>query len=225
MSDAAGENVYDEREVAPRPPWHANDRSHIVPARVQTVGMWLFLLGLALLFASGMLIYAILRYQMRQQFPVGSFREQMGDWKLFASTVVVLAASFAIHVAVRAVRRERQAKFRRWLWITNVLALLFLIVQTPAMIQLLGRDVGAGPDVLANSQPRDTRIWGLLFVFVLLHAAHVLGGLVYLATVTIKAYAGRYDHEHYVGVKHAALYWHFLDVVWLMMFGTFLLMG
>ncbi len=224
MSDAAGDEGYDEQEVAPRPQYSL-DRSHIVPARVQTVGMWLFLLGLALLFASGMLIYAILRIQMRSEFPVGYFREQMGDWKLFLSTAIVLAASVAIHVAVKAVRRERQGKFRAWLWITNGLALLFLIVQTPAMIQLLGRDVGAGPDVVANSGPRDTRLWGLLFVFVLIHAAHVLGGVAYLATVTIKAHAGKYDHEHFVGVRHAALYWHFLDIVWLMMFGTFLLMG
>jgi heme/copper-type cytochrome/quinol oxidase subunit 3 len=60
---------------------------------------------------------------------------------------------------------------------------------------------------------------------VLIHALHVLGGVIYLAIVTQRALAGRYDHEHYTGVKHAAMYWHFLDLVWLMMFGTFLVLG
>ena len=68
-------------------------------------------------------------------------------------------------------------------------------------------------------------MWAVLFCFVLLHAAHVLGGIIYLAVVTVRAYRGVYDHEHFVGVRHAALYWHFLDVVWILMFGTFLLLG
>jgi len=49
---------------------------------------------------------------------------------------------------------------------------------------------------------------------------HVVGGLIYLMMVLLKAYAGRYDHERYTGVRHAAMYWHFLDIVWLVMFGT-----
>jgi cytochrome c oxidase subunit III len=72
---------------------------------------------------------------------------------------------------------------------------------------------------------RDTRLYGMIFFFVLVHAAHVLGGMIYLAIVTHRALDGRYDHENYVGVKHAAMYWHFLDVVWLLMFGTFLFAG
>ncbi len=206
--------------------------------------MWLFLLSLGLLFASSLLIYLIIRMQMRGEVPIGVFREAMSDWKLFASTAVVLAASFAIHRSLRAVQREKTAKFKRWLWITNCLATLFVIVQTPAMIELLSRDTGtadtsaiqplitptdsnavaAGPrDVLAK--PRATRLWGILFFFVLIHALHVLGGMIYLAVVTVKAHAGLYDHEHFVGIRHAALYWHFLDVVWLMMLGTFLVLG
>ncbi len=126
---------------------------------------------------------------------------------------------------MRAIRRERQTKFRRWLWITNILAVGFLVVQTPAMIHLLSLDPGVGPALQQMNGPRPTRLWSILFVFVLIHAAHVFGGIIYLTQVTIKTYLGRYDHEHFVGVRHAALYWHFLDIVWLVMFGTFLVMG
>jgi cytochrome c oxidase subunit 3 len=60
---------------------------------------------------------------------------------------------------------------------------------------------------------------------VLLHAAHVVGGIILLALVARKAFRGGYDHEHHLGVHHAALYWHFLDIVWLVMFGTMLGLG
>ena len=74
-------------------------------------------------------------------------------------------------------------------------------------------------------QQRTSRLWGLLFFFVLVHAAHVIGGMIYLAVVTIKGHKGYYDHEHFVGVRHAALYWHFLDIVWIFMLSTFVLLG
>ena len=197
-----------------------------VPARAQTFGMLLFLAGLAVLFASSMLLYAIVRFQASDDLPLGGFRDAMGDWKLFASTAVVLLASLTIHRAMANVRRERQGRFRGWLWATNVLAVLFLVIQAPAMAGLLGLDPGAGDArEAAMVGPRPTRVYSFLFVLVLLHALHVVGGVVYLAVVTIKAYRGHYDHEHSVGVRHAALYWHFLDVVWLTMFGTFVLLG
>jgi heme/copper-type cytochrome/quinol oxidase subunit 3 len=200
-------------------------RVHAVPVKVQTVGMLLFLLTLAIVFLSGMLIYVIVRAQASGELPLGTFRGAMTDWKLFASTAVVLAASFAIHRSLRAVQLEKQAKFKTWLWITNLLAILFVIIQTPAMAGLLALDPGAGSAMSQVDGPRPTRVYAWLFLFVLIHAAHVLGGIIYLAVVTIKAHRGFYDHEHYVGVRHAGFYWHFLDVVWIAMFGLFFLMG
>ena len=70
-----------------------------------------------------------------------------------------------------------------------------------------------------------TQLYKLLFILVLLHAAHVAGGVIYFAAVTRRALDGYNDHEYYTGVRNAAMYWHFLDVVWLCMFGTFLYLG
>jgi heme/copper-type cytochrome/quinol oxidase subunit 3 len=220
-------------------------REHVVSPKTQLVGMWLFLLGLVLVFASGMLIYVIARWQMRDVAPLGDFRSDMLNMKLIASTAIVLLASFAIHQSLKAVKRERIGTFLRWLWITNLLATGFVAVQTPAMIDLLSRDTdvvsttpaaspftGGDPTVADELTPRDllpaergSRLYAILFVFVLIHALHVLGGMIYLAIVTLKGHKGYYDHEHYVGVRHAALYWHFLDVVWIFMLGTFIALG
>ena len=69
------------------------------------------------------------------------------------------------------------------------------------------------------------RMYGLVFCLILLHALHVIGGVISLCVVTVRALHGRYDHENYLGVKYAAAYWHFLDIIWLIMFGMFLLTG
>ncbi len=200
-------------------------RAHAVPARANTIGMWLFLLSLALLFASGMLIYVLLRVRAPGMPELGAVRDQMADWKLFVSTAVVLLASFTIHLSLKAIQRERQAAFRRWLWITNGLATLFVLVQIPAMISLLSRDPDVGSALQQTAGARPDRLWAVLFFFVLIHALHVVGGIVYLIVVTVRAYRDAYDHESHIGVRHAALYWHFLDVVWLLMFGTFVAFG
>lgn len=219
MSDGTPIDPSDIADYRPMP------REHAVPAKTQALGMWLFLLGLALVFASGMLVYVIFRLRAPGLAEIGEYRGLMTNWKLFASTAVVLAASFTIHRSLKAVQVEDQARFRRWLWITNVLAIVFVAIQIPAMVNLLSLDPDAGSALTQTAGERAGRLWAVLFFFVLLHAAHVVGGIIYLAVVTVRARRQVYDHEHYVGVRHAALYWHFLDVIWIMMFGTFLALG
>ena len=201
-----------------------DDRVHVVSTRVQTFGMFLLLLTLAILFASGMVAYAFIRVTGAQMPAIGTLRPALESPLLFTSTALVLLASLALHLAMLRVRRERQRAFLTWLIVADVLALAFVAIQTPAMISLLSKDVGVG-HALTQDGIRPTRLYGMIFFFVLIHALHVVGGIIYLAIVTRRAFAGRYDHEHTVGVRHAALYWHFLDVVWLVMFGTFLVVG
>jgi heme/copper-type cytochrome/quinol oxidase subunit 3 len=67
------------------------------------------------------------------------------------------------------------------------------------------------------------RLEGILFVLILLHALHFVAGMIALTIVTVRGLKGRYDHEYHGGVRMCAFYWRFLDVVWLALFGTFLL--
>jgi cytochrome c oxidase subunit 3 len=53
-----------------------------------------------------------------------------------------------------------------------------------------------------------------------LHAAHVIGGLIQLSVVTVRAYRGAYSPSYHPGVTYSVMYWHFLDIVWLVMFFT-----
>ena len=54
---------------------------------------------------------------------------------------------------------------------------------------------------------------------------HVLGGIIGLVTTVRHAMQDKYDHENYAGIKHAAMYWHFLDGVWIVMFFGMLILG
>ena len=193
---------------------------HVVPAKAQTFAMAFFLASLGMLFGATMVGFIIIRLAGTGRPELGFLRPALTNWKLFTSTTIVLLASVTIHLAIARVRHERIASFKRYLLATDVLAALFVAIQTPAMLALLRLD-HAG---VAGGQ-RPESLYAFVFILILIHALHVVGGVVYLAIVTTRAYAGRYDHEHHTGVRHAALYWHFLDIVWLFMFGTLMVLG
>jgi cytochrome c oxidase subunit 3 len=186
---------------------------HRVPAGTGTLGMILFLIALFMLFAAAMLGYVLIRLHGSKSPAPGTIHIPQSLW---LSTTLVIAASVTIHLAEKNLRRERQPRFHRWLTITLALAVAFVLVQAPSMVLLLHQH-HAG---MAQSMP----LYGFIFFLVLVHALHVVGGIVALALTSAKAAQGRYDHEHYLPVHHAAMYWHFLDGVWLTMFLTFLVL-
>jgi len=195
------------------------------PPRASAIGFWLVLAALGMLFVSSMLLYTLMRTHV-----FGRISEKPVEMPYLAwgSTAVLLAASFAIHRSVVAIRRERLATCLRYLYITSALAVVFLIVQSPCMAQVLAehrqfRDAAAANKVPGEFAP--VSIYGLVFILILLHALHVVGGIVALAVVTWRARNRAYDHENYMGIQFAARYWHFLDIVWISMFAMFLALG
>jgi heme/copper-type cytochrome/quinol oxidase subunit 3 len=62
------------------------------------------------------------------------------------------------------------------------------------------------------------------FVTTGFHMAHVVGGLLVIATLFLWAVLGKFDAEHHAAVSIGSLYWHFVDVVWLAVFTTFYLL-
>jgi cytochrome c oxidase subunit 3 len=184
------------------------------PRGLQTVGMLLILATLFMLFASCMLAYVFIRIYSPHPAAAHSLRLPQLLW---VSTAMMLGVSICFHGAVKSVRRERQIMVRRWLLLALLCAIAFLAIQTPALLELLQRHFAM--------RSQNVTIYGLIFVLVLLHAAHVLGGMIGLGVVVHHAYKGMYDHEHYFGLSNAAMYWHFLDAVWLVMFSIFWFLG
>ncbi|WP_428387414.1 cytochrome c oxidase subunit 3 [Mucisphaera sp.] len=214
---------------------------HVVPKKVGDFGMWLFLASLAMLFIASMLAYVIVRINGMMEKtnaitgePIPASGPAWGSLNippsLWISTVVILVSSFTIHRALTHIRLERQAAFRRMMAVTLGLAFAFLIVQGPSLGTLLTdhwnameqRELLAAPGAPAGAVPNNA-LYGAVFFLILVHALHVLGGIIPLAVTTRQAYRHRYDHEHHAPVKHLVMYWHFLDGVWIAMFGVLLI--
>lgn len=187
--------------------------------------MWLFLAALAMLFIGGMLAYIIIRVTGT----VGGTHPVTGKaiaptapplhtialpTVLWLSTGAILISSYTIHRALDNVVHERQDRFRQALLATLLLAVPFFLAQGAGLATLLGR-VGDQAHALQNA---------IVFLIVI-HALHVVGGMIPLAVIFRRANQGRYDHEYHTPVRNLALYWHFLDVVWMLMFATFLVLG
>lgn len=195
-----------------------------VPPRTWTLGMTLFLVSLGMLFAASMIGFLLINFAVRRPKTVledghwVTVTPNVPDlhlpWGLWVSTAIIMVSSLTIHHALRNVRIERQRRFRRWMATTLVLAVAFVAVQAPCMVALLE----------SHGALRQTKValYGFIFALILIHALHVLGGLIPMFIITLRAYGGHYDHENHSPVKALTLYWHFLDGVWLVMFAVLL---
>lgn len=183
-----------------------------LPAGTAALGMRLFLVSLFMLFGAAMVGYGFIRLAGKQSPPPGSLHFPSLLW---LSTALVICVSFTMSRTVSAVRREKQQQFRVWLSISLTLAIAFLMVQAPALAVLL----------IEHQRLRAAGLflYGLVFMLILLHALHVAGGMFALFRLSFRAHQGAYDHEHFQAVRYTAWYWHFLDVIWIVMFATFLL--
>jgi cytochrome c oxidase subunit 3 len=117
--------------------------------------------------------------------------------------------------AVSAARHDEQPGIRHGLLATFVLGVAFLVSQTVNWFVL----------VAAAFTPKANLYAFTYYLLTGLHALHVLGGLVPVGVVTARAFRGDYSAARHSGVEYAAMYWHFLDVVWVVLFIVLYLAG
>jgi cytochrome c oxidase subunit III len=119
-----------------------------------------------------------------------------------------------IQRAVVSIRLGQIRNSARWLTATLVLGVLFLVSQTVNWWGL----------ITAQMTAYTKNLYAFTFYMLTgLHAAHVSGGLILLAIVISRARRGRYGSGHHEGITYAAMYWHFLGVVWLVLFAVLLI--
>jgi cytochrome c oxidase subunit 3 len=181
------------------------DRAAPAPLGTGRMGMKVLVLALSMLFGASLIGYMVVRLRAPAWPPPGM--PHLPD-ALWLSTVVIVISSFTMHSAVRAARHARQASLRTAMLLTTFLAVLFLLSQTVNWFSLAAASLTAG-----------TNLYGFTFyVLTGLHAAHVIGGVIPLAVVTVRSWQGRYSAAFHPGVEYVAIYWHFLAVVWVVMF-------
>ena len=164
-----------------------------------------------MLFGATLIAFIVLRLQIGRKWPDLPPLPRI----LWLSTLTILLSSATMQWGVRAIRRGRAMQLRFGMLATVVLGLAFIGMQAIAWIEWLPP---------AIERWADSNAWRfalmVFYVFTAVHAAHVIGGLVPMALVTSRAINGRYSPGDYAGVQYCAMYWHFLDVVWLVLFAV-----
>ncbi|MEC7239841.1 MAG: heme-copper oxidase subunit III [Myxococcota bacterium] len=175
-------------------------------ANTSKIGMLVFLGSWAMMFAACFYSYTLLRVLD-------------GGWPLDGmpalpvvlpgvNTLILLASSVCIHLAVRSIRRGKQTAFLGWLVATPLLGFVFTGLQILLWTDLIGEGL-----------THQTGAYGSAFYFLtVFHALHVVVGLGMLVSVVPKARRGGYTPDDHHGVVLVSMFWHFVDVVWVLMY-------
>jgi cytochrome c oxidase subunit 3/cytochrome o ubiquinol oxidase subunit 3 len=132
------------------------------------------------------------------------------------NSICLLSSSATITLALRALRNDNSRRFSLWWLSTIVLGAYFLIGTGREWIRLI-HDKGL---------TIQTNLFGTTFYSLVgLHASHVVVGLLALSIIMGFAIAGSVKKEHAERVHVIGLYWHFVDVVWIVVFTVVYIIG
>jgi cytochrome c oxidase subunit 3/cytochrome o ubiquinol oxidase subunit 3 len=167
------------------------------------LGVWLFLASEVMFF--GGLIAAFLHYKVNAPSPQAGL---LSIPLVGVNTFVLLTSSFTVVQGLSAIRRGNRAGLIRFLGITILLGVLFLAGQGYEFAKLYGEGVTLQSSVFGSS----------FFTLTGFHGLHVLIGIVWAVSTLLHALRGRYTDQNAMGVEVFGLYWHFVDIVWIVLF-------
>jgi cytochrome c oxidase subunit III len=128
------------------------------------------------------------------------------------NTVLLLVSSFTFHRAGRECRRDRMAASRWWLLITSLLGAAFLAGQ---MVEYFSLPFGLTDNLFAST----------FYALTGFHGLHVTLGVICILVVWWQARAGgRITQQSHFGLEAAELYWHFVDGIWVVLYGILYLL-
>jgi cytochrome c oxidase subunit 3 len=177
---------------------------HKYKAATNRLGLWLFILSDAFLFG-GLLVS---RFYL-----LGANRPELFQPLGFVVTAILLVSSFFMNRAETAIAHGDRKTFLNGTLITIVLGTLFVIGVVGVEWQLA--PFNAGDDATAS----------IFFTMTGFHAFHVITGVIFLVIVYRNGRRGMYSPERHFPVEAAAVYWHFVDVVWVFFYPALYLMG
>lgn len=170
--------------------------------------MWVAIASILMMFAGLTSAYIVKSNQ-------AAWKEVVMPKIFWASTAVILFSSLVVQMALRSFKQREMQRYRLLIAFTFILGIGFVILQWFGFMQLWDQQVtfkgsGAGQ---------------FLYVIFGLHAVHVLGGVIALMVMFVKAFFGRTKFYGSVQVEVMATYWHFVDILWIYLFVFFLWIG
>jgi cytochrome c oxidase subunit 3 len=169
------------------------------------LGLWLFILSDAFLFGG---LYVARFYLLGSQ-----QRPEVSQVLGLIVTSMLLVSSFFMNRAETAISFGDQKAFLRNTLVTLVLGVLFLIGVVGVEWQI------------APYGPEHDVVWSLFYTMTGFHALHVLSGVILLAVIYRNGRKGLYTAERHWAVEAGAIYWHFVDVVWIFFYPALYLIG
>ncbi len=124
------------------------------------------------------------------------------------ATILLIASSFTCQFAVWSIRRGDRTGYIRNIAITFVLGIIFLIMQVFDYGLLFSEGMTLGSGAFGTTY----------FTLTGFHGAHVFGGVLMLGVILYRGMAGQFSAKHHDAVEAVSLYWHFVDVVWILLF-------
>lgn len=175
------------------------------------LGFWIFLASEAIFFAALIAVYL----SNRGHSVVGPYPLDVFDILLTSiSTFVLLMSSLTMVLAVHAAQYGHQRAMGRWLLATAGLGLGFLAFQVYEFAHFAGLGLKLSTNLFGSS----------FYVLTGFHGAHVAGGVLWLLILWLAGRRGRLGREPALNVEITGLYWHFVDIVWIVIFTLVYLM-
>jgi cytochrome c oxidase subunit 3 len=176
----------------------AHNSSRVEP---QLLGMLLFIISEVMVFGAFFTAYFFIRIAQGQPWPAPGTTlpvEVAG-----VNTAILMSSSFTLHWAQTAIKQGNRFGLKAGILTTFLLGCTFLFIQINEYANI-------------GFAPQDHAQQTIFYSLTGLHGAHVFIGLVLLLIVTIRAFRGHYTPEEHRGVEVPGIYWHFVDIMWLL---------
>src|SRR5688572_7202511 len=185
---------------------HGVAMEHVEKFERARFGMWLFLASEIMFFSGFIGAYIVLRMANPHLADIG---QQSLSWQLAAvNTAVLIISSLTMVLAVHHISKGNRGKCEDMILVTAVLGTVFLVIK--------GFEYAAKFGHTPAITPNTSSFWSAYFLMTGFHGLHVLGGVV--ALVFLLFYVKHYGPDRYAKVENVALYWHFVDLVWIFLF-------
>ena len=168
-----------------------------------TLGMMLFIISEVMIFGAFFTAYFFIRVVNHDPWPAPgtSLPESVAG----INTAILLSSSLTIHWALTSIKKGNRFGLRAGMLTTFLLGVTFLTIQINEYIHI-------------GFAPHDAAQGTIFYALTGLHGAHVFIGLCMLLMVTIRAFRGHYSAEHHQGMEVPGIYWHFVDVMWVVVY-------
>jgi cytochrome c oxidase subunit 3 len=174
------------------------------------LGMLLFITSEVMFFAGLFAAYFNVRANA-PQWPPLEFHDKLHILPLVGpATVLLILSSFTCQVGVWAIRRNDRRGLTRAIAITVILGAIFLVMQAIDYAALYSEGVRLDSGTFGTTY----------YTLTGFHGAHVLGGVLMLSVVLYRSISGQFSSRHHDMVEATSMYWHFVDVVWILLFST-----